>query len=508
MSRALLQNVFVRANLFGDPLGDGWPAAPHSSAAAADSDPPHRIAGGGEAPVAMAYRPATEFHPGPTPGGDAARHAPSLADWSALAFAAPSTGAAPHAPARSLRPPARLAPPATAVTAAPMPEAAGAALPPALVVPPATTPETSAAPAAPPAGGGGIKPLVDSPPADTNRLEPIIVVAGDAGTQPLVKVFDPTTGQEKFQFLAYDPLFRGGVRVAAADLNGDGIPDIITVPGPGMPVEVKTWDGTTGAQFQGPVGDFIASSFQGGAFVAAGDVNGDGAPDIIVGPGPGGGSTIRTFSGTDARPLGTFAAYGAGYQAGVPVAADDWPGVGHAYVVAGSGPGSGEVRLLDAQTGAPVPGPLADLHPFGTDYHGGVWVATGDLNGDGTSDLLAGAGLGHTPEVKAYSGADGSLLQDFLAGDTSSRTGVVPLTGIDAAFSLKSSRGNASSLTAGVPAAWEASCPTTSPSPTPGRPRPSPAPRRHPTARFRAASTSTVRPLRPLPPTAPSRRAA
>jgi hypothetical protein len=181
-------------------------------------------------------------------------------------------------------------------------------------------------------------------------LRPIIVTAPDAGAPPLVKVFDATTGQEEFHFLAYAPSFRGGVRVAAADLNGDGVPDIITAPGPGMAPEVKVWDGKTGAQFPGPVGDFLACapSFTGGVFVAAGDVNGDLTPDIITGPGAGGGSQVRDFSGKDGSLLGSFSAYGPGYNAGVPVAAAYWPGVDHAYVIAGSGPGSGEARCPTA----------------------------------------------------------------------------------------------------------------------------------------------------------------
>jgi hypothetical protein len=39
-------------------------------------------------------------------------------------------------------------------------------------------------------------------------------------------VFDQD-GDERFSFMAFDPAFRGGVRVALGDINGDGTPDIV-----------------------------------------------------------------------------------------------------------------------------------------------------------------------------------------------------------------------------------------------------------------------------------------
>jgi RHS repeat-associated protein len=279
-----------------------------------------------------------------------------------------------------------------------------------------------------PAGGSGATPSA-APSTGGNPLKPIIVTGTDLGDPagPLVKVWDATTGQLEFQFLAYPASFLGGVRVAAADLTGDGIPDIVTSPGPGLPAEIKVWDGQTGAQLPGPAGDFLAydRSFLGGAFVAAADTNGDGTPDIITGPGAGGGSEIRSFSGKEGSLLSAFAAYPSGYQLGVPVAAGYWPGMGHAFVIAGSGPGSGEVRVLDPQSGAQIAGPAGDLHPYGSSYYGGVWVALADVEGNGTADILTGAGVGHTPEVKVISGVTGTVLRDFLAATSpSDHTGV------------------------------------------------------------------------------------
>ena len=248
----------------------------------------------------------------------------------------------------------------------------------------------------------------------------IEVVGADAGDVPRVTVFEG--GTPVLSFLAYGPEVRSGVRVAAGDVTGDGILDVVTGPGPGGLPLVRVFDGITGEALAGARGSFLAAdvSFTGGVFVAAGDVNGAGFDDIVTGAGAGGEPRVRVFSGRDGSELLDFLAYDASFQGGVHVGAGDTNLDGLAELV--TGPAAGAPPLVKLFTG-PLDGVTATL--YAADFAGGVHVALGDVNGDGRADLLAGPGPGGEPLVRVLSGVDGtSPLQNFLAFEPAFRGGV------------------------------------------------------------------------------------
>ena len=174
-----------------------------------------------------------------------------------------------------------------------------------------------------------------------------IVTGLDAGGASQVKNFD-NNGFETASFFAY-PGFMGGVRVGAGDINGDGAADIITGTGPGAAGgNVKVFDGVTGALIR----NFLAfdPSFTGGVFVAGGDVNEDGSADIIVGTDTGS-SQVKVFDGTTGAVIASFFAY-PGFTGGVRVGAGDINGDGAADIITAPGPGSSgvPVKVFDGLT--------------------------------------------------------------------------------------------------------------------------------------------------------------
>jgi hypothetical protein len=248
---------------------------------------------------------------------------------------------------------------------------------------------------------------------------PVLFVGAGDGT-PVVKAYDALTGAPTFSETVFDPAFAGGVRVAAGDLTGDGYPDAVVAAGPGGGPQVRVLDGHTGEQIAGPLGSFFAfdPAFRGGVSVAAADVDGDGAPDVVAAAGPGGGPHVRVFSGATGEVIASFFAFAGDFRGGVSVAAADLTGDGKAEVAVGAGAGGGpRVRVYDPATGEPVAGPLGSFFAFDPGFRGGVFLGAdalaGDVDGDGVPDLAVGTGPGRPGEVRVFGGATGAVLRDL-----------------------------------------------------------------------------------------------
>jgi hypothetical protein len=246
----------------------------------------------------------------------------------------------------------------------------------------------------------------------------LLAVTPDAGGGPVVRLIGGRDGVPLYDFTAYDPAFLGGVRVAVADFTADGIPDVVTIPGAGGGPHVKVFDGATG----GILREFNAydPAFRGGGYVAAADVTGDGTPDVVTGAGPGGGPHVKVFDGATGVFVRDWMAYDAAFRGGVSVAAGDVDGDNRADVVTGAGPGGGpHVKVFGGATGAL----LAQAFAYEADFRGGVWVAAGDVDGDGRAEVITSPNDGGGPFVKVLRGSDLSLLRGFLAYDAAFRGG-------------------------------------------------------------------------------------
>lgn len=248
-------------------------------------------------------------------------------------------------------------------------------------------------------------------PAGTSAF----AIGAGIGVAPEVRVFD-ADGVEVRSFLAFDPSFTGGVRTALADLNKDGISDIVAAAGPGGGPHVRVFDGASG----GELASFFAydPTFRGGLNIAAGPI-GNGEVGIATGAEEGGGPHVRVFTAAG-EERASFYAYDAKFTGGVRVALGQRSD-GSATVFTGAGAGGGpHVRGFDVGSGEIVLNQMA----YDSAFRGGVNVSAGDWNGDGVADLVTGAGAGGAPHVEVIDGAGGQMLRSFYAGMADDRSGV------------------------------------------------------------------------------------
>jgi hypothetical protein len=249
---------------------------------------------------------------------------------------------------------------------------------------------------------------------------PVIFAGAGLGHIPVVKAYNAETGDLNYERTVFDPSFLGGVRVAVGDFTRDGLPDVVAGAGPGGGPEVRILDGKTGEQIPGPLGSFWAYDpmFAGGIHVAAADVDGDRVPDVITAAGLGGGPHVRVFNGKTGTVIADFFAFDPDFHGGITVAAADVTGDGKAEVAVGAGIGGGpRVKVYDIATGAPIAGPLGSFFAFDASDRGGVSIGAdglaGDVNADGVLDLAVGVGATNAPRVKVFSGKTGEVLQDI-----------------------------------------------------------------------------------------------
>lgn len=224
---------------------------------------------------------------------------------------------------------------------------------------------------------------------------------GSANGSALVRRFN-TSGGLLGSIDAF-PGFTGGVRVAAGDVNGDGTNDIVVGTGPGA-AQVKVFDGVNGSELR----NFLPySTFTGGVFVAAGDINGDGRAEVITAVETGG-SHIKAFDGVTNAEVRSFFAF-PGFTGGVRVATGDINGDGRADIIVGSGPGAAHVKVFDGVSNAEIWSFFAY-----TSYTGGVFVGAADINRDGKSDIITGREAGDA-HVKVFDGVTNAEVRSFFA---------------------------------------------------------------------------------------------
>jgi len=212
-------------------------------------------------------------------------------------------------------------------------------------------------------------------------------------------------GDGTFQGVSQGPSFSYGTQaVAAADLDGDGVPDVVSASTngsaghPNVKVSLNKGDGTLRSPTDLSVGTAPSA-------LALGDLDGNGRADLVVAHANGFSVLLNQGKGTFGTPVG----YARG-EVGVSVALGDFTGDGKLDVLLGSNdpvnlqvfPGKGNGTFGSPSTvaidGWPLELALADIN---ADGKLDVAVATGDVQ------ILIGKGNGTFAPATTLSGGPG-----------------------------------------------------------------------------------------------------
>ncbi len=241
------------------------------------------------------------------------------------------------------------------------------------------------------------------------------IVGGTFVNGAFARVYSGAGAQVRNGFFAYEGPFDGGTNVVVTDI--DGVSGTLEkVVATNSEIRIYWADGRLKTSFK-PYGE----NYRLGINFAVGDLEGDGKMEIVTGTGSGAGPQIRVFNMDGVLINPGFFAYDPRFRGGVNIALGDIDGNGAHEIIAGAGVGGGpHVRIFDKNGRLLNPGFFA----YDPAFRGGVHVAAGDLDGDGKDEIVTGAGPGGGPHVRVFDKYGRALSLGFFAGDARSRTGV------------------------------------------------------------------------------------
>lgn len=252
-----------------------------------------------------------------------------------------------------------------------------------------------------------------------NAHASFLVFGAPAKVAPQVRVLR-ADGTDYATFPAYGPNFQGGVHVASADFNADGVPEVVTGAGPTGGPHVRVFKA-----YGAVLSEFFAydKASDKGVEVAVGDVDGDGAHDIVTSVGAGVSNDIVVWSQTG-EELTRFTATGFTDKAPLKVAVADVDNDWQKEIIVFSTQGESRVAVYNADGSR-----VLDYVAF-PGVSTGVQVAVGDFNDDYRDEMVTVTGVGSEANVRIYNKI-GALWKTFTVPQPAGSAALVAVTDID-----------------------------------------------------------------------------
>ncbi len=257
-------------------------------------------------------------------------------------------------------------------------------------------------------------------------LAPLIAIGSETGptSTPVIRLMDAETGTVVAQTLAFEATFRGGVRVAMGDVDGDGSAEILAGSGPGRGGEVRVFKPQVvgGSLVLTELTAFrtqpFGAGYRSGLEIACGDVDGNGREDIVAAMSRGNG-VVRVFRSVNAAdpventPFRSITAFGGRFGGGASVTVADLgtfsngavtsatAADGKVEIVVASGAGM-RATVMAYDVSAATPRLVGTIRPLAASLQGGVSVTAGRYDADAIDDIIVSAGRGGGGATEIY----------------------------------------------------------------------------------------------------------
>ena len=211
---------------------------------------------------------------------------------------------------------------------------------------------------------------------DFNKQEELIVVSGNK-----IEAWRDDE-QSLFKIYPYGANYTGSLQVAIGDVNNDGFYEIYTAPSAGFKEPIRAYDRngqSIGSDFS-PFG----VNYKGGYHLALTKATEKVPARLVIGSGVGVRPTV-TMYGPELKKILTFSAFESSFIGGVSVAAGDVEGDGVQEIIVGKGVGgTPTVRVFSLQGKEKY----RSFNAYTTMFKPGIEVRTLDIDFDGKDEIV------------------------------------------------------------------------------------------------------------------------